>query len=159
MLVLRIGMLAKIELETQSDVPLYRQLHEHIKSAIVTGRMVRGERLPATRELAGSLGLNHTTVAAAYELLESEGLIRGHVGRGSFVEGAAAAEQARVDWESFYPSEETVPAPAPSAALISFSASQPSEVLLPDAEFRATCREVADLAEAVQIRRLCPASG
>ena len=78
-------MLPRIELESQSDVPLYRQLHEQIKTAIITGRMVRGERLPPTRELAGSLGLNRTTVSAAYELLESEGLLKGHVGRGSFV--------------------------------------------------------------------------
>jgi 2-aminoadipate transaminase len=37
--------------------------------------------------LAGQLGLNRTTVSAAYALLESEGLIAGHVGRGSFVTG------------------------------------------------------------------------
>src|SRR5690348_10390338 len=106
-------MLARIEFEAQSGVPLYRQLHGQIKTAIVTGRLVRGERLPPTRELAGSLGLNRTTVAAAYELLESEGLIRGHVGRGSFVEGPAS-EQARLDWESLIPSEEIAPAPAAS---------------------------------------------
>ena len=70
--------------------------------------MVRGERLPATRELAGSLGLNRTTIAAAYELLESDGLIRGHVGRGSFVEGSAT----RLDWESLIPSDDNPAAPA-----------------------------------------------
>src|SRR6266478_9049676 len=83
-------MLPRIELDHESESPLYRQLHDQLKSAILAGRMVRGERLPPTRELAGSLGLNRTTVAAAYEMLESEGLIRGHVGRGSFVEGTAA---------------------------------------------------------------------
>ena len=49
--------------------------------------LTRGERLPATRELAGLLGLNRTTVSAAYEMLETEGLIAGQVGRGSFVTG------------------------------------------------------------------------
>ena len=66
-------MLPKLELDSQSDAPLYRQLYEHIKLAILSGRMVRGERLPPTRDLAGSLGLNRTTVSAAYELLEEKG--------------------------------------------------------------------------------------
>jgi DNA-binding transcriptional MocR family regulator len=151
-------MLPRIELESQSDVPLYRQLHEQIKTAIITGRMVRGERLPPTRELAGSLGLNRTTIAAAYEALESEGLIRGHVGRGSFVEGPEA-ETTRLDWESLMPAEDTPPAPASAGALISFSASRPSELLFPVDEFRTTCREVIDSSEAAQILQLGPASG
>src|SRR6266404_1406088 len=147
-------MLPRIDLDAKSDVPLYRQLHEQVKTAIVSGRMVRGERLPPTRELAGSLGLNRTTVAAAYEMLESEGLIRGHVGRGSFVEGAA-----RLDWESLIPADETPPAPASSSALVSFSASRPSEIQFPLDEFRVTCREVIDSQEAAQILQLGPASG
>jgi DNA-binding transcriptional MocR family regulator len=150
-------MLPRIEVESHSDVPLYRQVHEQIKSAIVTGRIVRGERLPPTRELAGSLGLNRTTIAAAYALLESEGLIRGHVGRGSFVEGPAA-EATRLDWESLIPSDDNLSGPAPSA-LISFSASRPSELQFPLDEFRVTCREVIDSAEAAQILQLGPASG
>ena len=50
--------------------------------------------MPATRELAGLLGLNRTTISAAYEMLESEGLIAGQVGRGSFVTEAARAGRA-----------------------------------------------------------------
>jgi DNA-binding transcriptional regulator YhcF (GntR family) len=77
-------------LSHQSEVPLYRQLYEHIALRIRSGELARGERLPATRELAGLLGLNRTTVSAAYDVLETEGLIAGQVGRGSFVTGAAA---------------------------------------------------------------------
>ena len=58
-----------------SEIPLYRQLAEQIASQIRTGQLERGERLPPTRELAGQLGLNRTTISAAYELLEAEGLI------------------------------------------------------------------------------------
>ena len=145
-------MLPKLELDPQSDAPLYRQLYDHIKLAIHSGRMVRGERLPATRDLAGSLGLNRTTVSAAYELLEAEGLIKGHVGRGSFVEWTS-----RVDWESIIPAEESAPPAAP--ALISFSASRPSEMQFPLEEFRVTCREVIDSSEAAQILQLGPAGG
>src|SRR5579875_1415999 len=114
--------------------------------------MARGERLPPTRELAVSIGLNRTTITAAYELLENEGLIKSHVGRGSFVQWAN-----RVDWESLIAAEENPPV-APSA-LISFSASRPSEMQFPLEEFRATCREVIDSKDAAGILQLGPASG
>src|SRR5215475_638852 len=70
-----------------SEIPLYRQVFERIAARIRSGELARGERLPATRELAGQLGLNRTTISAAYEMLETEGLIAGQVGRGSFVTG------------------------------------------------------------------------
>ncbi len=72
-------------------------LSEQIAQQIRSGQLARGERLPATRELAGLLGLNRTTVSAAYEILEAEGLISGQVGRGSFVTGGAEAAGG-VDW-------------------------------------------------------------
>ena len=84
-------------LQHDSATPLYRQLYEEIAGRIRSGELEHGERLPATRELAGLLGLNRTTVSAAYELLETEGLINGQVGRGSFVTGPLAAP-AGVDW-------------------------------------------------------------
>src|SRR5580700_10820233 len=73
------------ELDSTSEVPLYRQLGAYIQRLIQAGELEAGNRLPPTRELAGQLGLNRTTVSAAYEWLESEGLIQGAVGRGSFV--------------------------------------------------------------------------
>src|ERR1035438_8065197 len=64
-------------LNHQSEVPLYRQLYERIALSIRSGNFSRGERLPATRELAGLLGLNRATVSAAYDMLETAGLIAG----------------------------------------------------------------------------------
>src|SRR5438477_1056427 len=83
-------------LDPRSEVPIYRQLHQYFTDLIRSGTLAQGERLPATRELAGQLGLNRTTVSAAYELLESAGLISGHVGRGSFVTGGPGAERTAV---------------------------------------------------------------
>ncbi len=125
-------MFAWPRLDPAADAPLYRQLSEHIRSAIVSGELAAGARLPATRELAGQLGLNRTTVSAAYALLESEGLITGHVGRGSFV----AKRPAGCGGIPAEPETHT------SSGLISFSASRPSEALFPLAEFRETCTEV-----------------
>src|SRR5580658_8254006 len=93
-----IGCLQLTPLQSESEVPLYRQLFEQIAAQIQSGKLPRGERLAPTRELAGQLGLNRTTVSAAYELLESEGLISGQVGRGSFVTGLDPSRNAHVNW-------------------------------------------------------------
>src|SRR6267378_2790865 len=85
-------MLPIATLNPASNAPLYRQLYLQIRGLIESGHLPTGARLPATRELAIQIGLNRTTISAAYELLESNGLITGHVGRGSFVSGATATQ-------------------------------------------------------------------
>lgn len=132
-------MFPDVQLDPQSGVPLYRQLYTSIKDAIVDGTLRRGERIPATRELAGMLGLNRTTISAAYELLETEGFVRGHVGRGSFVVGLSSASTA--DWSLDFPRfDSESPAPAPAGA-ISFATARPSADLFPIEEFRRSCDE------------------
>src|SRR5579863_2180586 len=74
-------------LDSQSGVPIYRQLGSYLQRLIEIGDLRSGDRLPPTRELAGQLGLNRTTISAAYDLLETVGLIKGEVGRGSYVCG------------------------------------------------------------------------
>lgn len=149
-------MFPRPQLEYGSEVPLYRQVYEHIRDQIRSGRMARGERLPATRTLAGMLGLNRTTISAAYELLHSEGLIRGHVGRGSFVAGEPAGPAPGLDWEELLagaPAAGSPPEP-PRGKVISFSTSQPSEALFPLEAFRASCEEVLKEAELAAILQL-----
>jgi len=134
-----IGMLPIDQLDSNSKLPLFRQLHARVKEMIESGLLPKGSRLPATRELASQIGLNRTTVSAAYALLESEGLITGHVGRGSFVAGYAE------------PARETNSA--------SFSRSRPSELLFPLEEFRKTCGEVIASDEAAGILQLGAPAG
>ncbi|MBY0505497.1 MAG: PLP-dependent aminotransferase family protein [Bryobacteraceae bacterium] len=110
-------------LEANSGIPLYRQLYAGLRDAIQTGLLRQGDRIPPTRELAQLTGVNRATVAAAYDLLETEGLIRGHVGRGSFVLGNGAPRTREAD-------------------LISFATSRPAEQLFPMHSFRATVNEV-----------------
>jgi GntR family transcriptional regulator/MocR family aminotransferase len=61
-----------------------RDLHRQLRSAIVGGRLQPGLRLPATRELAGALGVSRNTVVAAYDLLLSEGYVSAR-GRGGTI--------------------------------------------------------------------------
>jgi 2-aminoadipate transaminase len=127
------------DLDSNSPVPLYRQLCSHFIKEIEAGRLQDGARIPATRELAGQLGLNRTTVSAAYELLEAEGWILAEVGRGSFVRNRKAPA---VDWSRLLaPSAAFRNPPLPPVA-ISFAHSRPSEDLFPVDQFRQSAEAV-----------------
>lgn len=78
-----------LQLQPQSHIPLYIQLRDQLRALVHTGELRPGDRIPASRELALHLGVHRTTVANAYAELESEGLIQGHVGRGTFIRGLA----------------------------------------------------------------------
>ena len=67
----------------------YEQLARALKRAILDGRIAAGHRLPATRELADTLGLSRNTVLTAYELLCAEGLARARHGSGTYVNDVA----------------------------------------------------------------------
>src|SRR5262245_35533720 len=74
-----------VHLQPESHVPLYIQLRDQLRALVHAGDLRPGDRIPASRELATTLGVHRTTVANAYAELESEGLIQGHVGRGTFI--------------------------------------------------------------------------
>ena len=86
------------ELKRDSHLPLYAQITAQVRGMIGRGALRLGDRLPANRELARTLGVNRTTVATAYAELTAEGLISSHVGRGTFVtarpEAAGAGREA-----------------------------------------------------------------
>ena len=65
--------------------PLYAHLVTLLEGAIARGDLPSGSRLPPERELASRLRISRTTVVSAYRELESRGLLRGYVGRGTFV--------------------------------------------------------------------------
>ena len=75
----------RIPLNRNDDVPLYRQIAAFIRQQIETGRLLAPTRLPASRQLAGELGVSRLTVTNAYAELEAEGLVVREQGRGTFV--------------------------------------------------------------------------
>jgi DNA-binding transcriptional MocR family regulator len=77
-----------LQLQSESHVPLYIQIRDQLRAMVESGELRAGDRIPASRELAQHLGIHRTTVANAYAELESEGLIQGHVGRGTFIRAA-----------------------------------------------------------------------
>jgi DNA-binding transcriptional MocR family regulator len=69
--------------------PLFQSLALAIARDVQAGRLKGGDRLPPHRELADALGVTVTTVTRGYAEAQRRGLVRGEVGRGTFVEPAA----------------------------------------------------------------------
>ena len=72
-------------LDLKSGVPFYRQIIDQVKSAIATGAISSGDRLPTVRQLAVDLSINPNTVSRAYTELELTGLVETQMGSGTFV--------------------------------------------------------------------------
>ena len=72
-------------LVTNDSVPIYLQLKYQLIHLISSGKLPEGYKLPPVRTLAKELGINHGTVVQAYNALQTEGLIQGEPGRGTFV--------------------------------------------------------------------------
>jgi GntR family transcriptional regulator/MocR family aminotransferase len=68
-----------------SNAPLYQSLYTHIRTAILSGELTRGTKLPSTRALAEELNISRNTVLNAYRQLLAEGYLEGKEGSGTFV--------------------------------------------------------------------------
>lgn len=75
----------KIIISNASDPPIYQQIKNQIKDAILRGELAEGELLPSIRALANDLHVSVLTTRRAYDELESEGFITTRAGKGSFV--------------------------------------------------------------------------
>jgi 2-aminoadipate transaminase len=73
------------QLDRGNHTPLYAQIVTQVRRMMADGTLKLGDRLPANRELAKTLGVNRTTVTTAYAELTADGLISSEVGRGTFV--------------------------------------------------------------------------
>lgn len=74
-----------VTLQKDQPAPLYRQLYEQIRSAILNRLLQPGERLPATRILAEELQVSRNCILQAFEQLTLEGYLGGRTGAGTFV--------------------------------------------------------------------------
>lgn len=75
----------KIIIKNISEQPLYQQIKEQIKGAILRQELKAGEQLPSIRSLANDLQVSVLTTKRVYDELENEGFIVSKVGKGSFV--------------------------------------------------------------------------
>lgn len=63
----------KLVIDTNSTVPVYRQVVDNLRSLLVEGTLQPGATLPTVRDLGLELGVHFNTIAEAYRLLASEG--------------------------------------------------------------------------------------
>ena len=65
--------------------PIYQQIYDQIKTAILSGELSEGDMLPSIRALAKDLRISVITTKRAYEELEQGGYIYTAAGKGCFV--------------------------------------------------------------------------
>ena len=164
-----------LQLQPESHVPLYVQLRDQLRALVHAGDLRPGDRIPASRELALQLGVHRTTVANAYAELEAEGLIQGHVGRGTFIRGKGTGLKitppappvlngaAGIRWELLFADERGEEALARLTAAgpensISFVMARPAEEFFPVEELQ-TCVNTVLRREATDILNLGPSDG
>lgn len=75
----------KIVISNTSDAPLYQQIKDQIKGAILKEELVEGDPLPSIRGFANDLNVSVLTIRRVYEELEQEGFVVSQVGIGTFV--------------------------------------------------------------------------
>lgn len=160
----------RIAVDRDLKEPLYQQVMAAIRDAIAGGDLTPGQRLPTTRDLADQIGVTRLTIVRAYGDLAAEGLLEGHVGRGTFVAAGAVARagggeppagaRPSVVASAGSPSPAPAPAgPAPQNAgawwqqlirlaerpgLISFASGMPAPDLFPVEALKAAMTEVLD---------------
>ena len=74
-----------LALDRGIGVPIFRQIYDGLRGAILEGRLQPGQRIPSTRSLAADLGVSRLPVLSAYEQLLHEGYLVGKTGSGTFV--------------------------------------------------------------------------
>jgi GntR family transcriptional regulator / MocR family aminotransferase len=115
-------------------------LFAQIRTAVVSGRLAEGDRLPPTRQLADQLGVSRQTITMVYGQLVAEGYLEGRAGGGTFVSYTATPAKARrrpvsplAPIEAFEPD---APAPPAWAGCADLRIGQPDPALFPLTDWR-----------------------
>src|SRR5271154_1001009 len=87
--------LPPIALASRKSTPLYRQLYEWFRRAILEGQLRPGQRVPSTRSLAAELKISRIPVTGAYEQLQAEGYFETFVGAGTCVARSIPGDAAK----------------------------------------------------------------
>src|SRR6516225_2190773 len=83
------------QLDRASRTPLSRQIYVQVRSAVLSGALGAGTRMPSSRAMAAQLGVARTSVVFAYEQLLAEGYVESRHGSGTFISGEVAALASR----------------------------------------------------------------
>ena len=84
-----------IAINPSDSRPIYQQVMDEIRRALVVGTLAANDPLPSVRQLAGELRINPNTVQQAYRELEREGVVHVKRGLGTFVSQVAERRSER----------------------------------------------------------------
>ena len=76
---------ANWSIDFSSGIPVYKQIINAVCTAVSSGTLKKGERLPTIKELTAQLNVNPNTIAKAYRELDLKGVITSKRGNGSFI--------------------------------------------------------------------------
>ncbi len=120
------GSIASRPLDSSLEGPLYRQLYDRIRQAILCGNLSPGSKLPSTRALSQQLCTSRNTVMNAFVQLLAEGYLTGRIGSGTYVSRSLPEQHLYAPRTTSRPKEKANRNAAPSrrgAALMSIPSS------------------------------------
>src|ERR1700722_17202667 len=79
------GFFPSITFDGDESSPMYRRLYDWFRSAILTGELRPGQKIPSSRYLASELKVSRITILAAFQQLSAEGYIDSSPGSGTYV--------------------------------------------------------------------------
>ena len=82
-----------VTLDPRDERPLYLQIVDQVRRAIVVGTLRAEDPLPSVRQLAARLRINPATVVQAYRALEADGFVEMRQGAGTFVHDVAPSRR------------------------------------------------------------------
>lgn len=74
-----------VAIDSSDPRPIYAQIVDEVRRALVLGTLAPDDPLPSVRQLAVELRVNPNTVSQAYRELEREGLVHVRRGQGTYV--------------------------------------------------------------------------
>jgi GntR family transcriptional regulator / MocR family aminotransferase len=74
-----------VRVDRRLSTPLFRQVYQRVRNAVLDGTLAPGARLPSSRSLAGQLSIARGTIELAYALLADEGYVAGMRRTGTIV--------------------------------------------------------------------------
>ncbi|MDA3846942.1 MAG: GntR family transcriptional regulator [Vallitaleaceae bacterium] len=76
-----------LEINLESEIPIYTQIRNEIIKGIALGQLVEGDGLPSVRQMAIDMGINMHTINKGYNFLKQEGFLSIHRRKGVVVNG------------------------------------------------------------------------
>ena len=112
-----------VAMDPASGAPMYQQLSDWFRQAIINGQLRPGQRVPSTRNLAGELKISRIPVLGAYEQLQAEGYLETFNGAGTCVARSIPSDLI-VHAKANRPRQLRPPAEAPAPRRVSRRAAQ-----------------------------------